>query len=586
MATEYGRKSRLQILLLMSILSLLLLTPFTVYYLWSSPNLYNKRLLFAPGPLLGMNCNTSQSCLSCPKNVNATVIYSKGGHINLTRCPLEQPFTVFVYKQDTFPVRYTTDVTDIVDVLISTNSWTAISSKACLFLCTIGPLSNNVTTESIDSRLLSLPHWNNGVNHILVDIPEPGHISSVVTNYGFAIVANGVSLNHHDIKLDFTHILTPPVPYSPTTLESSPLYDQLSRSDMLYFEGESIVGVSNAWLNVSTLFELKFNVKFTCKRTGGIINGFEGEWGLCVDQEQRLKNCANSKFSLVLGLGAIHTSSVTYARLTDALRCGSVPVIVGIKQLPFDNVINWNKAAIIIPTLLPPHNLKAVLAGFQPEIIMEYRRQGRFLHETYFTSRKAVMNTIIAILRSRFMHPPTPAPDFSGKVFKVNDDRPKVQASPRFLNNFSIYSESLWNNPPGPFYMYPVTPYRLPYIPRMFNEPANKSPDNFKPPVLKGDDFRSSLHGIHPSEGLTVVALTYHRSKHLAEFVKGFEGCSFLAKIVIVWNDENEPDSNFKLPNIGVPIEVCTDMYIWMSLKIYFFVLILCMRNIVYFHRL
>ena len=122
----------------------------------------------------------------------------------------------------------------------------------------------------------------------------------------------------------------------------------------------------------------------------------------------------------------------------------------------------------------------------------------------------------------------------------ANDDNSRISPSPRFLNNYTIYSEELLNNPPGPFFMYPVTPYRQPYVSSMFYEPSNNSLSYTKPPVLKGAPFRSTLHGIHPPEGLTVVALTYHRSQHLAQFVKGFQGCSFLAKIVIVWNDEKE----------------------------------------------
>lgn len=339
-------------------------------------------------------------------------------------------------------------------------------------------------------------------------------------------------------------------------LTPRPLYID-PKSYTLFFEGESSKGISSPWLDFDSLSKLKFNVRFNCENAGGIIhNGFDGEWSLCTTYEQQHRNCADSTFSLVLGLGANYTSSVTYVRLIEALRCGTVPVVVGVKRLPFDHVINWNKAAILLSTLLLPRALSTLLTHFQPETLMEYRRQGRFLYETYFSSRKTILHSIIAILRSKLMHPPPAAPEFNGKIFLVNDDNSKVLTSPRFLNNFTIYSEQLWNNPPGPFYMYPVTPYRVPYIPTMFNRPAHASPDNFNPPILKGDRFRSSLHGIHPTEGFTVVALTYHRSQHLTEFVRGFEGCPFLAKIVIVWNNEKEPDSTFMLPNIGVPIEV------------------------------
>ena len=555
MAAGNGRKNRLRIILVVTILSLLLLAPFTVYYLWRTPHSYTKGLTFTPGPMLGLHCkndNNSHKCPVCIEKVADTLLTPQSVYIDYSRCSLEQPFAVYVYKHDIFPLKYSTDITDLETLLKETNSWTDLPSNACLFLSVVGPSPRGVDISDINDRLYTLPHWSNGVNHILVDIPEIGHALSTTTNVSTVLVANGLWLN--DLNTDFTHILVPPVPKSPKPLSPPSLY-QGSQTYMLYFEGESEKGVSTTWLDSDVLTKLKFDVKFTCEHADGVLySGLDQEWGLCTSQDKRLEHCADSKFALVLG--ASYASAVTYTRIMEALRCGAVPVIIGINRLPFDKVINWNKVAILLPVLLSPHDLSVLLSSFQPETLMEYRRQGRFLHETYFSSRKAVLHTIIAILRLRFMHPPPPALDFNANVFKVNNNHVKIPPSPRFLNNYTIYSESLWNNPPGPFYMYPVTPYRPPYIPVMFNKPADAQPGGLNIPILKGDPFRSSLHGIHPSEGFTVVALTYHRSQHLPEFVKGFEGCPFLAKIVIVWNDEKEPDRDFNLPSIGVPIEV------------------------------
>ena len=549
MAARDGRRNGLRPVIVVTILSLLLLALFTVYYVyvWKSPHLYTKGLIFTPSPMLSTDCK-NDSFHRCPCTVSATIT-PKDGNFDNTKCPLDQPFAVYVYRHEIVPLKYPSDVIDIEVLLKETNSWTDIPSKACLFVCVVGPLPMDIEVDDMDRRLDSLPYWNSGINHVLIDIPEVGQKPSAITNFSSILVANGLLLD-----LNLLHILTPPVPYSQIPIVPPPLYQSV-RAHILYFEGQSSTSVPIAWLDPDILQDLKFNVKFTCKHPGGVIRGnFGEEWGLCTPQDQRLRKCTDSMFTLVLV--APYASAITYTRLTEALRCGAVPVIVGARRLPFDSVINWNKAAILLPKLISPHALSSLLTSFQPETIIDYRRQGRFLHETYFSSRKAVLYTISAILRSRFMHPPPPAEDFKGRVFKVNDDVSKIPPSPRFRNNYTIYSEDLWNNPPGPFLMYPVTPYRPPYVPSMYNKPANNSQGYSKPPVLKGKPFRSSLHGIYPSEGFTVVALTYHRSQHLAEFVKGFEGCSFLAKIVIVWNDEKEPDKSFKLPNIGVPIEV------------------------------
>jgi hypothetical protein len=543
MAAGDGKRSHLRLVIVITILSLLLLAPFTVYYLWRSPYLYTKGLVFTPSPTLDLNCkNNSFSKCDCPKMDGSIAI-------DYTRCPLEEAFAVYVYRRDDVALQYPSDMTDIDSILKETDSWTDTPSKACLFVCIVGPSPSNVE-ENL--QLNSLPHWNGGINHVLINIPDIGQTSPPLASIGSSLVANGQAVK--DMRLNHLHMLAPPVSHSEIPIAPPSLYE-ISRTHTLYFEGVSSQSVSTDWSNPAMMKDLDFNVKFTCERSGAVIRGTsDEEWALCTPQEQRLLNCANSTFALVLG--APDTSAITYTRLSEALRCGAVPVIVGVRQLPFDSVINWNKAAILLPFLSSPHDLSGLLTSLQPETLMGYRSQGRFLHETYFSSRKAVLHTIVAILRSRFMHPPPPAPDFNGKIFKVNDDDSTIPPSPRFLNNYTIYSEELWNNPPGPFFMYPVTPYRQPYVSSMFYKPTNNSPSYTKPPVLKGDPFRSTLHGIHPPEGLTVVALTYHRSQHLAQFVKGFQGCSFLAKIVIVWNDEKEPDKNFKLPNIGVPIEV------------------------------
>ena len=452
MAAGDGQRSRLRLVIVITVLSLLLLAPFTIYYLWRSPYLYTKGLVFTPSPTLDLNCINNKR--NCPV---------MNGIIDYTRCPLEQAFAVYVYRQNDVALQYPSDISDIESVLKETNSWTDTPSKACLFVCIVGP---SPSKENL--QLNSLPHWNGGINHVLIDIPEVGQMSSPIATIGSSLVASGQAVRQNHL-----HMLTPPVSHSEIPIAPPSLYETL-RTHTLYFEGVSSQSVSTDWSNSAMMKELNFNVKFTCERTGAVIRGTsDEEWGLCTSQEQRLRSCANSTFALVLGVP--DTSAITYTRLSEVLRCGAVPVVVGVRQLPFDSVINWNKAAILLPFLTSPHDLSGLLTSLQPESLMGYRSQGRFLHETYFSSRKAVLHTIIAILRSRFMHPPPPAPDFNGKIFKVNDDNSTISPSPRFLNNYTIYSEELWNNPPGPFFMYPVTPYRQPYVSSMFYEPSNNS---------------------------------------------------------------------------------------------------------------
>lgn len=104
--------------------------------------------------------------------------------------------------------------------------------------------------------------------------------------------------------------------------------------------------------------------------------------------------------------------------------------------------------------------------------------------------------------------------------------------------------------------MYPVTPYAPPYVPDMFYAPASNKEQTVAMGVILGEDFRAALRGNHPSEGFTVVALTYHRTKHLPSFLSNFVSCPYLSKIVLVWNNDDDPPEDMTWPDIGVPVEV------------------------------
>ena len=95
MAAGDGQRSRLRLVIVITVLSLLLLAPFTIYYLWRSPYLYTKGLVFTPSPTLDLNC-INNKC-NCPV---------MNGIIDYTRCPLEQAFAVYVYRQNDVALQY------------------------------------------------------------------------------------------------------------------------------------------------------------------------------------------------------------------------------------------------------------------------------------------------------------------------------------------------------------------------------------------------------------------------------------------------------------------------------------------------
>ena len=60
---------------------------------------------------------------------------------------------------------------------------------------------------------------------------------------------------------------------------------------------------------------------------------------------------------------------------------------------------------------------------------------------------------------------------------------------------------------------------------------------------------------------IPVVTLTYSRQDLLIQMIKSLEGVRFLHKVIIIWNNPDRPTRNFKLPSIGVPIEVMAHLH-------------------------
>lgn len=466
--------------------------------------------------------------------------------LDLTVCPLNKEFTIFLHNfhfPNAFPLKNPDIVKELESSLKEKRSWAENQAQACITMILIESDSSGDTMNQVGSThnmLKALPGWNNGINHVVVDISNPLEASALLGNIdtGRAVLSSGYLLPHNQY-----HIYTPPIYSFPNDFSSMPtLFSTPEKSHLLYFAGRYSSMTTDQWTSKKN--DERLNIVTKC----------QDDYSMCGSLQERLTSGSKSKFSLIYGSST--ASYYTSARLIEALRCGSVPVIIGTNRLPFDTIINWNRAAVILPsTAISPSDIISLLLSIPIETYMEYRRQGRFLVDMYFKNQLAVLNTIVAIVRYKFLHPPPPFSDFEAKVLYKNNIQSKLPPSPKFLNNFSIYTEDFWNSPPGPFYMYSVTPYTPSYVPPMYYRPADNDKWGPARPMLK-EGFRSSLHGNSREEGFTVVSMTYRRTQHLPDFIKNFKDCQFLAKIVIVWNNAEDIPDKFSLPDIGVPIEV------------------------------
>ena len=498
--------------------------------------------------------------------------------LNFSRCHLSRPFLVYLYNShfpDLFQLKYPTVLTEWETNLDSINSVTSNPSEACVFIAVVRPLRNEISESDLESKIHSLPYWDNGgVNHVLIDLSDTEQTSTLLNELNLCngIIASTYSSHNRQPN----HILAPPI--LPVIKEESnnELRTIIEHSSILpvwrelfvYFEGNLVNSDEDVWQIEQveqfrqSVYHLKkhnhIQIKCGWVQNSALPGAMDGEWALCDSWLSPQSHCHHANFSLIPGASHGRAGAVTYARLINSLRCGSIPVVIGVNRLPFDEVINWRRAAISLPSLLMTDVLYIMSAMTEGDI-MEYRKQGRFLFETYFASHKRILDSILAIVRYRFFHPPPPAPEFIGTSLVITGNHNK--SKPSLLNNFlhsaiSVYTEKLWNEPPGPFYVYPVTPFKPVSMSHYSSDTGSVTTESLLRAEFVGASFRKHLRGDYTEEGFTIVTLTYHRNEQLLKMLASFEGCPYLAKVVVVWNNEEDPPRSMMWPNIGVPIEV------------------------------
>lgn len=310
--------------------------------------------------------------------------------------------------------------------------------------------------------------------------------------------------------------------------------------------------------------------------------------------EEKEKMIELSTFLIILCKSDIIDDD-TNNQLYLALSRGAIPVIVGKERvrLPFDEVIDWRRAAILIPTSRLPE-LHFILRSYNPADLYQLKYHGRRIFENYLATSKQILDTLISLMSiERFNHPPPPVPDIKTISYYPSSDlnldvnctstacnelkadslnslisseiygpREKPFASPSFRRNFSLslnMGYDLWNNPMySPLQLFPSYPI----------DPVTPSEHKFLSSDLgyrpigdglggSGLEFSRSLGGDRITEQFTIVLLTYERKSILMKTIERMKGLAYLNKILVVWNGLNhKPSKDIIWPDVGVPIEV------------------------------
>lgn len=503
---------------------------------------------------------------------------------DFTRCPLTSNFSVYVYNQQ-HPNIFNLKHPEVVDQLVSSlslkHSLVSDPNLACVYVAIIGPPSEEWNGDALQHRLEALSHWNDGTNHVLVDLAYYNEFPDVGMSKHNSLGKSIQARSYLERRDDYNILIPPVTRYG----SSEPLWQTLPplipalRQVLIYFEGiEEVPGNNPISGNQLTAFKQaitantmdKVAISANCDGADTIgvketesrhpISPF-AEWALCGTAHTRSLSLTQATFALIISGRGGRAGPITFTRLVESLRHGAVPVILGISRLPYDSVIEWKRLAIVLPTS-SLGELHYILRNIDTDTILKYRRQGRFVWESYLSSPLAVVDTVVAIVRQRALHPPPPADDATATNLVRLLGSNFVMNSPEFVYNFTFYTSNLWNSPPGPFYMYPTTPFKpVPvsgsqYIGLTQNQFSNLPHHVVDAGGITGPFFEDYLLGNVPDEQFTVVILTYDRNQVLLDALGRLKDLDHLAKVVVVWNNQVRPSSDLKWPDIGVPIDV------------------------------
>ncbi|XP_018353839.1 PREDICTED: tripeptidyl-peptidase 2 isoform X2 [Trachymyrmex septentrionalis] len=550
-----------------------------------------------------------------------------------SRCALTSGFPVYLYDPDQFSV---VNLGWDVDGFLKTTIKQTLGynphlirnpAEACVYIVLIGEAlslhqkSDQRHNKALDiKKLQALPYWGgDGRNHILLNLArrdlsaDSGNIFSNLDT-GRAIVVQS-TFYRNQFRNDFD-LIVPPIlgPPGGDVWQECAQMLPARRKYLLSFQGEmrTFMGtpmtyqIDDADIDLEKLiiddnnidaFIIqhlkdmsngitldKFFIQFECIPASMESKPVETlDWSLCGTDSSRRAILKESTFALILAPSnaTLLTTSFMQARLYEALRAGSIPVILGGDQilLNYNEVVDWRRAVIFLPKARVTE-MHFLLRAVPDNDLLTIRRQGRLIWERYMSTAQGVVDTTIAVIRDRLGIPPlpasqTPSPSvFNESFVPLKSDaiiaEPEAEESlgpleppypsPAFKRNYTtllIQNHEIWNDWMDPFNLYPQLPFDtvLPSDAKFLGSEVGFRPIG-KGAGGAGKEFSESLGGNYPREQFTIVMLTYEREQVLINSLARLYGLPYLNKVLVVWNSPKPPVEDLKWPDIGVPIHV------------------------------
>lgn len=346
--------------------------------------------------------------------------YNDQTHLSIYVYPLEQ-FVDDEGEAVTLPM--SREFYDLLQTVVDSPYYTDEPETACIFVPSIDLLNqNNIRLKETGQILASLPWWNEGTNHLLFNmlpgtVPDYGTVLEVDT--GNAMIAGGgFSIWSYRRTFDVS------IPVY------NPLVDPRKHQYKSYLE-------RRRWFLISAQTGLHKEYRDTMAEVAA-VHKHVLITDRCPNEEKPWnfsRRCAGSKvynYPNILREGTfcmvIRGARIGQSALSDALLMGCIPVVVADSYiLPFSEVLDWKKAAVMIKED-DLGQVMEVLRSISQERIHLMRRQLYFLWEHYFSSMKAITLTTLQILNDRVF-------PYSSKTYEEWNEIPDKNAirNPLFL---------------------------------------------------------------------------------------------------------------------------------------------------------
>ncbi|XP_032719709.1 exostosin-like 1 isoform X1 [Lontra canadensis] len=183
-----------------------------------------------------------------------------------------------------------------------------------------------------------------------------------------------------------------------------------------------------------------------------------------------------------------------------ALQAGCIPVLLSPRwELPFSEVIDWTKAAIVADERLP-FQVLAALREMPTTRVLALRQQTQFLWDAYFSSVEKVIHTTLEIIQDRIFGAPA-------------------------------HSSLVWNSPPGALLALPT---------------FSTSPSDFP--------FYHLQRGSRPAGRFSALIWVGAPGQPPLKLIQAVAGSQHCAQILVLWSSEKPPPSRW--PKTAVPLTV------------------------------